>query len=862
MTTTLQRMTNLQRMATTSYTFTGQRKGRQERKPGRLWRCLVYTTIDPRSSRMIAYWDLITTCALVFTAVITPVEVAFFTPPPVAERWGDELFLCNRVMDCIFILDMLLQLRIAYQIDTVHGVQWIKHPTMIAIHYLASKWFWLDLVSILTSVFDLVGGDGTDLKGLRAVRTLRLVKLVKLLRTSRIFKRWEMRFSINYSHLTLCGVVIMVCLSCHWCACVWGLQATFDPLNSWMGAKEHCIEWGDSNQTVAIAMLTDGSCAPQWRCDVGECNSKGVCSGGISCSSWDQLYVYSLYFSVMTITSVGYGDVTAQPFNQMEQIVATFIMLLTGMVWGYLVGVFCSMATVSPQIRAFREDMTQLNSFMTEHQLPPAMRFRLREYMHQAVYMERAEQSQELLGKLSPAMQGELSLIINETTLGCVWYLCLPGLEVGLLLELACRMQTLFFPPMEICPTGFLYIVKRGRVLHLGRPLGFGGTSGLLAVWGEDILMNMPNLELSHPAMAITYTICMCLDRSTLANTIASFPHSQVLLSVVRRRLVLRRGILVEAERRTFGANPRVHFRGRLYPIYATELAKKMRDERMAELAEKAEREVISSIAKGITLRHGTDVDRRHAPLRRAKTFKASFKKRKSSERDLERERRNRERQEDKCRHAALLDAAALYAMKKRTNAMLRDASVFGAPSPQRKEMAAGDAPITSTIPPSITRAPLSPSSPELEANMSTHIERRVQSALRAVIPEISAAIAAEMKLARRHKRHSQSSPDRDRDLDRELEPGEPSVYAPQRVRSRPPRVRSSIRGGTLAPDMAPESYAPQPSNAPSVQQGRCVAARVFTGDASPDTIATQHRSRPKQYMAPTMTPGCESLDA
>jgi potassium voltage-gated channel Eag-related subfamily H protein 7 len=811
---------------------------------------------------MIAYWDLITTCALVFTAVITPVEVAFFTPPPVAERWGDELFLCNRVMDCIFILDMLLQLRIAYQIDTVHGVQWIKHPTMIAIHYLASKWFWLDLVSILTSVFDLVGGDGTDLKGLRAVRTLRLVKLVKLLRTSRIFKRWEMRFSINYSHLTLCGVVIMVCLSCHWCACVWGLQATFDPLNSWMGAKEHCIEWGDSNQTVAIAMLTDGSCAPQWRCDVGECNSKGVCSGGISCSSWDQLYVYSLYFSVMTITSVGYGDVTAQPFNQMEQIVATFIMLLTGMVWGYLVGVFCSMATVSPQIRAFREDMTQLNSFMTEHQLPPAMRFRLREYMHQAVYMERAEQSQELLGKLSPAMQGELSLIINETTLGCVWYLCLPGLEVGLLLELACRMQTLFFPPMEICPTGFLYIVKRGRVLHLGRPLGFGGTSGLLAVWGEDILMNMPNLELSHPAMAITYTICMCLDRSTLANTIASFPHSQVLLSVVRRRLVLRRGILVEAERRTFGANPRVHFRGRLYPIYATELAKKMRDERMAELAEKAEREVISSIAKGITLRHGTDVDRRHAPLRRAKTFKASFKKRKSSERDLERERRNRERQEDKCRHAALLDAAALYAMKKRTNAMLRDASVFGAPSPQRKEMAAGDAPITSTIPPSITRAPLSPSSPELEANMSTHIERRVQSALRAVIPEISAAIAAEMKLARRHKRHSQSSPDRDRDLDRELEPGEPSVYAPQRVRSRPPRVRSSIRGGTLAPDMAPESYAPQPSNAPSVQQGRCVAARVFTGDASPDTIATQHRSRPKQYMAPTMTPGCESLDA
>jgi hypothetical protein len=369
----------------------------------------------------------------------------------------------------------------------------------------------------------------------------------------------------------------------------------------------------------------------------------------------------------------------------------------------------------------------------------------------------------------------------------------------------------------------------------------------------------------------------VCFDRSTLVNTIASFPHSQFLLSVVRRRLVMRRCILVEAERRTFGAKPRVHFRGRLYPIYAMDLAKKMRDERMAELAEKAEREVKSSIARGITLNYGTDGSRRHAPLRRAKTLKASLtqslKKRKSEtggdrrERQrLERERLERERQEDKFRHAALLDAAALFAMKKRTNAMLRDASMFGAPftgasftgapSPRRKEKAAGDASNTSTIPPSFSRAPLSPSSPEVEANMSAHIERRVQSALRAVIPEISAAIAAEMKLARRRKRHSEVSPDR------ELEPGEASVYAPERMRSRqrsrPPRTRSSTREG----DFAPEPHAPQPSNAPSVQQGRCVAVHVLTGDVSPDTIATQHRSRPSPNMAPNITPQSEHLDA
>jgi hypothetical protein len=361
---------------TTEYSVDVQSNTRKEiRRPNRLWRCLVYTTIDPRSSTMLAYWDAATTCSLIFTAIVTPVEVAFLTPPPQELRWENTLFLINRAVDCIFIIDMLIQLRMAYQVDTIHGVQWIQHPIKVARHYLSSYWFWVDVVSILTSVIDLVGEDekSADLKVIRVVRALRLVKLVKLFRVSRIFKRWEMRMSINYANLTLFFVMLMVCLACHWCACIWGLQATFYPLDSWMGAKEHCIEWGHPNQTVAMAMLTDGSCAPDWRCEIGDC-ADGQCSGGIACSSWDQLYLYSYYFVVMTMVSIGYGDITAGPFNQVEQLVAVFLMLLTCMIWAYLVGVFCSLAIESPQVQAFRTSMTQLNSFMLEHQVTPSKR--------------------------------------------------------------------------------------------------------------------------------------------------------------------------------------------------------------------------------------------------------------------------------------------------------------------------------------------------------------------------------------------------------------------------------------------------------------------------------------------------------
>jgi hypothetical protein len=76
----------------------------------------------------------------------------------------------------------------------------------------------------------------------------------------------------------------------------------------------------------------------------------------------------------MTMVSIGYGDITAGPFNQVEQLVAVFLMLLTCMIWSYLVGVFCSLAIESPQVQAFRTSMTQLNSFMLEHQVTPSKR--------------------------------------------------------------------------------------------------------------------------------------------------------------------------------------------------------------------------------------------------------------------------------------------------------------------------------------------------------------------------------------------------------------------------------------------------------------------------------------------------------
>jgi hypothetical protein len=76
------------------------------------------------------------------------------------------------------------------------------------------------------------------------------------------------------------------------------------------------------------------------------------------------------------------SDISASAFNMGEQIVCSVIMLLSGMLWGYLVGVFCTLATASPSVQAFRDELSQLNGFCATYRLPSDLRFRLRSDTH------------------------------------------------------------------------------------------------------------------------------------------------------------------------------------------------------------------------------------------------------------------------------------------------------------------------------------------------------------------------------------------------------------------------------------------------------------------------------------------------
>lgn len=304
--------------------------------------------IDPRTSKVLGYWDAITSLALVFTALVTPYEVAILEPS------FDALFVINRVVDSIFALDIILQFLVIKEkrhTQASLGTVWVTNPRLIAADYLKG-WFTLDFSTVAISALDIytvgIGDDSgvlESLSSLKVLRILRLLKLVRLVRSSRIFKRWESQIAIDYSVLSIVKCMFTVVISSHWMACVWLMQAFLGastPLPSWLGANGYCYEIGSATAGNPV----------QWQCE-----------------PHGNLYAASLYWSMMTITSVGFGDIAATFNNPSEMTICTILMLLSSLVWAQVIGTFCGViATFNPEQNAFQAksvegDLVELTPF-------------------------------------------------------------------------------------------------------------------------------------------------------------------------------------------------------------------------------------------------------------------------------------------------------------------------------------------------------------------------------------------------------------------------------------------------------------------------------------------------------------------
>ena len=263
----------------------------------------------------------------------------------------------------------------------------------------------------------------------------------------------------------------------------------------------------------------------------------------VQCEHPAVLYAAALYWAICTITSIGYGDITATPGNTGEQAVASVLMVLGSLGWGFVIGtVVATLTNMSPESTHFMHTMGELNSMMHREGLSRAMRMRLREYFHQTKHVRQTRKRDELLELMSSHLMSEVTWEVNKAWLRKVWFLRQDTLPTAFLVHLSRRLQPFVYAPRESVPIGQLCIVHRGLVLYGGRVFSQG------RVWGEDMILSTSLLQLKFVPRAMSFVEIFTLSREALVSVASFFPQAERSIRRAVVRLATRRAFIFVAE--------------------------------------------------------------------------------------------------------------------------------------------------------------------------------------------------------------------------------------------------------------------------------------------------------------------------
>lgn len=478
--------------------------------------------ISPSNNCMM-YWDFVQGFAMLYTGVITPFEVCFIK----MVEPKSALFIINRFVDFLFIIDMILQFFLKVEVKGPHGSRrTVRDPWKIRMHYLQT-WFPVDLVSVFP--FDLVlwkaKSVNTSIKFLRCVRLLRLIKVIRILKTSKIVSRWRDHFGITFAKQRLAKFTFVLVLSSHWMACFWGMVG----LN--VGA-DLCDDQGMERDLTSLS-LSEVSWATT------------LFSGGKDTpdSPCDPLHVYAaaLHWSVMTITSIGYGDIV--PVRYEEYWVCILCMLIGGLTWAYIIGSICGiLSSVGPVEGAFEANMDNLNIMLKDAQVPGEERQRYREFLREAKIYDNVQQFKEVATHFSPLPKGELLLHVTRTNLQSLPYLS--QAPKGLFVHLIDKLELRFYARNENLHhlSNYIVSIERGSIARGGKILLAGD------IFGVDFIVHKPGLRSYSPSMALSYTLVQMLHREDFLSVVDDYPECAKSVSLHSHRLALKRAVIICAK--------------------------------------------------------------------------------------------------------------------------------------------------------------------------------------------------------------------------------------------------------------------------------------------------------------------------
>jgi voltage-gated potassium channel len=347
------------------------------------------------------------------------------------------------------------------------GDHLVTDPAELRRHYFRT-WFVVDLVAaipfgLLAAAFD--GLLGSVLSVLALTRVLRMGRLVVLQR------HWRARTSLNPAVLRLSFLVLWIGVLSHWIACGW------------------------------IAL-------------------DGELSGHPELPPYQQ----ALYWTITTLTTVGYGDLVPEGSPQVWYTMV--VMALGAAIYGFAIG---NVANLLANVDLLRSQhlgrIETVNSFLRDRHVPRHLQAQVRSY-YNYLWESRAGDQTEMLDDLPEALRVEIAMHINRPILEKVPLFT--GASETFLRQLALRLEpSVAIPGEPIVSRGEaghrMFFINRGTVDVLA-PDETSVVATLTAgdFFGEFALLT--RAPRSNTVVAREYSNVYSLDRDSFNHVLEDFP--------------------------------------------------------------------------------------------------------------------------------------------------------------------------------------------------------------------------------------------------------------------------------------------------------------------------------------------------
>jgi len=132
---------------------------------------------------------------------------------------------------------------------------------------------------------------------------------------------------------------------------------------------------------------------------------------GFHSDSAYSVYLAAMYWSIQTMTTVGYGDILPQ--SDVERAYSIFSMLLGGGYYGFIVATMASLVSnLDANAKSYYEKMDNVTSYMKKRKFPKILFRKMRKYYKHYYEQRTALNESEILDDLSSQLRAEVALFL------------------------------------------------------------------------------------------------------------------------------------------------------------------------------------------------------------------------------------------------------------------------------------------------------------------------------------------------------------------------------------------------------------------------------------------------------------------